>query len=405
MSELIATEEGKLIPAKLKIGQLLSKLHLGWLRLANSVLQTKNVFVEATGWMGQLIGRASGLASKILEVAGIRKAANKELKTIAEEEKAVIEETTVKEEEAAIRKVEAHKGEKEVKLEQNQEFIEANQELELAAQETKQEFDEQAKQFEALNQEERVQLLIKHIGSKRVLQARQHILELQEGKKHKEAQMAMDTLYQEAFIKMNQDKINRIADAEKKALKAKETRDKADKKAEKDRQIAQEIMLQDAKQGTINFFGNMAQIARAQGKEGFLAFKRFSQAQALIATYESATKAFNSLAGIPYVGPVLGGVAAAAAVAAGLMRVRQIENTNPQAEGGGFAPGDGATVNIGEKGNPEWIMNQGNIRELVRESAGNNNMVVKVYIGGQEMRPAIVEFEEEKELMQREGVL
>ena len=48
---------------------------------------------------------------------------------------------------------------------------------------------------------------------------------------------------------------------------------------------------------------------------------------AIISTYESANNAFNSLSGIPIVGPALGAVAAAGAVASGIANVKSIKST------------------------------------------------------------------------------
>lgn len=70
-----------------------------------------------------------------------------------------------------------------------------------------------------------------------------------------------------------------------------------------------------------------------KNKELFIASKAFAIAQAIMKTYESATSAYASLAGIPYVGPALGAAAAAAAVAAGLANVAQIKGQS-LAEGG-----------------------------------------------------------------------
>jgi len=66
-----------------------------------------------------------------------------------------------------------------------------------------------------------------------------------------------------------------------------------------------------------------------QSKTAFKAYKAFAIAQAVINTYQGATAAFTSLAPIPIVGPVLGGVAAAAAVMSGLQQVRQIKAQQP----------------------------------------------------------------------------
>lgn len=67
----------------------------------------------------------------------------------------------------------------------------------------------------------------------------------------------------------------------------------------------------------------------SQSKTAFKAYKAFAIAQAVINTYQGATAAFTSMASIPLIGPVLGGVAAAAAVMSGLQQVRQIKAQQP----------------------------------------------------------------------------
>lgn len=69
--------------------------------------------------------------------------------------------------------------------------------------------------------------------------------------------------------------------------------------------------------------GNLVNIL---GKES-AAGKAVAVAQATIDTYASAVSAFNSLSGIPIVGPILGGIAAAAAVASGIATVSKIVST------------------------------------------------------------------------------
>lgn len=68
------------------------------------------------------------------------------------------------------------------------------------------------------------------------------------------------------------------------------------------------------------FAGNLATIFGEQTAVG----KAAAVAETTINTYRSATAAYSALAGIPVVGPALGAVAAAAAVAAGLKNVKEI---------------------------------------------------------------------------------
>ena len=83
--------------------------------------------------------------------------------------------------------------------------------------------------------------------------------------------------------------------------------------------------------------GNMVKILGEETAAG----KAMAVTQATIDTYKGATSAYSSMAGIPYVGPVLGAIAAGAAVASGLANVKAILATG--GGGGGSAP-SGASV-------------------------------------------------------------
>ncbi len=93
---------------------------------------------------------------------------------------------------------------------------------------------------------------------------------------------------------------------------ANEDRNKALAKAARDKAIKDREEL--AKQDKIN-------------EEAFENSKKLQIAQAIIQTAQSATGAFAALAGIPIVGPVLGGIAAGAAVVAGTAQINTIKNT------------------------------------------------------------------------------
>ena len=71
--------------------------------------------------------------------------------------------------------------------------------------------------------------------------------------------------------------------------------------------------------------------------------KALAVAAATIDTYQSAVSSYNSLSGIPIVGPALGFAAAGVAVAAGLANVKKILSVKtPKGGGGGAAPSGGA---------------------------------------------------------------
>lgn len=95
-------------------------------------------------------------------------------------------------------------------------------------------------------------------------------------------------------------------------------------------------------------FGNLAAIL---GKES-AAGKAMAVAQATIDTYKAATSAYSAMSGIPIVGPVLGAIAAGAAVAAGIANVKKITSTKTasvptRAEGGTIPTLSNGVINNG----------------------------------------------------------
>ena len=73
--------------------------------------------------------------------------------------------------------------------------------------------------------------------------------------------------------------------------------------------------------------------------EGSAVGKAAAIAQATIDTYTSATAAYSSVVGVPFVGPTLAPIAAGIAVAAGLASIKKIVSTKiPGGRGGGSVP-------------------------------------------------------------------
>jgi hypothetical protein len=140
-----------------------------------------------------------------------------------------------------------------------------------------------------------------------------------------------------------------------------------------------------------DFFGNLSTIAGAFGKKGSKIAKAAAIAQTTVKTYEGATAAYASLAGIPYIGPALGAAAAAAAVAAGVANIQKIRAADDSGgyagayATGGIVPGTSytgdrltASVNSGEA-----IFNKGQQKQLWdlangRGSGGGSGVEVKI---------------------------
>ncbi len=86
---------------------------------------------------------------------------------------------------------------------------------------------------------------------------------------------------------------------------------------------------------TVGFLTNITASVANHSKKAFDLNKKLSTAQAIMNTYEMATSAYKALAGIPYVGPALGAIAAAAAIKFGQMQIQGIKSAQ---FGGGTAP-------------------------------------------------------------------
>ena len=132
----------------------------------------------------------------------------------------------------------------------------------------------------------------------------------------------------------------------KKALTDKTNKEVA--KLDADAQIKKEELLAkqlEAVKGGLTSISNIAELfagkSKASQKRAFNIQKATNIASATIDTYMSATSAYKSTVGIPVVGPVLAPLAAAGAIAAGLINIKKIKES--QFEGGAepSASGDG----------------------------------------------------------------
>jgi hypothetical protein len=83
---------------------------------------------------------------------------------------------------------------------------------------------------------------------------------------------------------------------------------------------------------TSKFLGQISNLMNTNSRKQFEIGKAAAIAQVAIDTPKAAMSAYSAMAGIPVVGPALGGIAAAAAVATG---VAQIQNIKSQSFGGG----------------------------------------------------------------------
>jgi hypothetical protein len=132
--------------------------------------------------------------------------------------------------------------------------------------------------------------------------------------------------------------------------------------------------------------GNLSDLIGKQTGVG----KAFAIAQATIDTYLSATKAYQSLSGIPVVGPALGAVAAGAAIASGIKNVKSILAVKVPGGAGGAAPSGGSVPNAPSVQAPiqpqlaSTLINQGQVNQI--GSAAARAYVVESDVSGNQER-------------------
>lgn len=105
-------------------------------------------------------------------------------------------------------------------------------------------------------------------------------------------------------------------------------------------------------------------------------------AAATIETYQSAVSSYNSLSGIPVVGPALGAVAAGVAVASGIANVKKILSVKtPKGGGGGGVPGGGSPVATPASPQAQFnIVGQSSNNQLAQTIAGAQQQPVQAFV-------------------------
>jgi len=105
--------------------------------------------------------------------------------------------------------------------------------------------------------------------------------------------------------------------------------------------------LIDGAKSMFDTLSNLSELFQGKSKKSqeraFKVQKAAQIGQATIDTFKSATGAFSAMSSIPVVGPVLGALASAAAVTAGLLNIKKIAGTKFE---GGTIPSDGGSSGV-----------------------------------------------------------
>jgi hypothetical protein len=169
-------------------------------------------------------------------------------------------------------------------------------------------------------------------------------------------------------------------------LKIKQDNAAATEEIEKDNAAATEEIekeKQQARQQWLAAGANTLKQAASLLGESTDAGKAAAIAAATIETYQAAVSSYNSLSGIPIVGPALGAVAAGVAVASGIANVKKILAVKtPKGGGGGAAPsvagaGGGAAGGAAPQFN---VVGNSGVNQLAGIMATNEQTPVKAYV-------------------------
>ena len=158
-------------------------------------------------------------------------------------------------------------------------------------------------------------------------------------KDNKEILAALDAKYLKDKEALNKDTNDKIAQNDKEA-------------AEKKQNLLNSQL--DAVKKGLSSIANIAELfagkSKASQKRAFNVQKATNIATATIDTFMSAQSAYKSLVGVPVVGPVIAPIAAAGAIAAGLMNIKKIKATQFE---GGTPPTDSSVPTPPTGGEPQ----------------------------------------------------
>lgn len=190
---------------------------------------------------------------------------------------------------------------------------------------------------------------------------------------YKNAGLVSEQQYQDALTEIQTNAVISRAELQNQYLdmesKNREDSRKAELAAASEMAKAKEKQIDDGIDAQRNMTANLKS---ALGEQSSI-YKASAIATATIDTYRAATGAYAAMASIPYVGPVLGAVAAGAAIVAGLANVNAIRSAREQ---GGSMIG-GSAYQMAERGKAEVIVPAGSSRARtaaqMRDIMGQNS--------------------------------
>ena len=188
----------------------------------------------------------------------------------------------------------------------------------------------------------------------------------------------------QAELELEQAQKDQLAAINEKYRQEQEKQNLESSKKEAEDKAKLESQKIDGVKNTLTTISNLAQLfageSEEQQKKAFKVQKAVSTAQALIDTYQSATAAFKSLAGIPAIGPALGAAAAAAAVTAGLLNVKQIQAQQFQGGSSSSAQTPNFSAGITSQAPDFNVVGQSGFNQVATALGQQNNTPIQAYV-------------------------
>jgi len=188
----------------------------------------------------------------------------------------------------------------------------------------------------------------------------------------------------QAELELEQAQKDQLAEINEKYRQEQEKQNLESSKKEAEDKAKLESQKIDGVKNTLTTISNLAQLfageSEEQQKKAFKVQKAVSTAQALIDTYQSATAAFKSLAGIPAIGPALGAAAAAAAVTAGLLNVKQIQAQQFQGGSSSSAQTPNFSAGITSQAPDFNVVGQSGFNQVATALGQQNNTPIQAYV-------------------------
>ena len=287
-------------------------------RIANFGDETRKE-IELAGQLADQIAAANKLERELLveraqtnvEINKLKTKAAEVDKFTAEQRIFFLEKAAALEDEITKKEVDLAKTRRDIKIEENK-----------LSESTKEDLEEEAQLVANVIQLEEGRL----VRNKELLGVAAGLRKAEADKKAAERQAEIDAFQkqQDELTGILKNSITKNEDLRiSSELLTREKFNEIRKKQIQDEQKVEELSTEAKIDLASNALGDLSTILGEESKAG----KAAAIAQTTIETYKGATAAYSSLAGIPIVGPALGGLAAAAAVAAGLANVKAIQAT------------------------------------------------------------------------------